>query len=236
VTARIALAALALSLLLAAPAAAADVSLELESDEGVRLGKATRMSGQVTEDGAPLAGRIVTLEVRRHPFKSGWRQTGITDMTATDGSYAFSRKLDRNHQVRVRLVGVPPEVDVISPFVAAYVLPAFTLTFDQRGEDRLRLRQVYTVPRDARLSAPTRFYVGPCEPDEDGECTVLRARFRVEADTRRLRAGRYESVATVRLPESYGGRFQYVSCFVYSTGSGMGDPDQRCPRKFARLD
>jgi hypothetical protein len=235
---RIALAAAALSLplALAAPAAAAEVSLALESSEGVRLGKATEMSGQVTENGAPVAGRVVTLEVRRHPFRSEWRQTGITATTRADGGYAFARRLDRNHQVRVRLVGVPPEADVLSPTVAAYVLPAFTLTFDQRGRRRLRLRQVYTVPRDAHLSAPTRFYVGPCEPDEDRECTVLRARFRVEAETRRVRAGRYRSVATVRLPKSYGGRFQYVSCFVYSAGSGMGDPEQRCPKKYARLD
>ena len=39
----------------------------------------------------------------------------------------------------------------------------------------------------------------------------------------------------MRIPQSYGGRFRYVSCFRYSRGSGMGDPGQRCPRRFARL-
>ena len=39
----------------------------------------------------------------------------------------------------------------------------------------------------------------------------------------------------VLLPRSFRGRFRYVSCFVYSLGSGMGDPDQRCPRRLGRL-
>jgi hypothetical protein len=232
---RIALAAVGFALAWAAPASAAEISLELASDAGVRLGKPTELSGQVTEAGAPLAGRIVTLELRRHPYSAPWRGTGITATSGPDGRYAFSRKLDRNHQVRVRLVAVPPDADVLSPERYAYVLPAFTLTFDQRGARRLRLRQTYTVPRDARLSAPTRFYVGPCNPDADGECTVRHARFRVAAQTRRVGPGRYQSIATVRLPKSFRGRFQYVSCFVYSTGSGMGDPDQRCPKRYARL-
>jgi hypothetical protein len=123
---------------------------------------------------------------------------------------------------------------VFSPLVQAYVLPAFTLTFSQRGKRVLRLRQTYTVPRDAALSAPTRFYVGPCRP-QNGRCTAKRARLRAKAETRRVRAGRYLAKATVRIPRSFGGRFQYLSCFVYSPGSGMGDPDQRCPRRFARL-
>jgi hypothetical protein len=234
-TFRTALVATALALVPAAPASAAEVSLEVGSEAGVRLGSATELSGHVTEAGAPLAGRTVELELRRHPFKRAWRRTGITATTAADGSYSFSRKLDRNHHVRVRLVGVPPAPDVLSPRRDAYVLPAFTLAFDQRGRRMLLLRQVYTVPRDARLSAPTRFYVGPCRPGQDGECTARRAEFRAAAETRKVRAGRYVAKATVRLPKAFRGRFQYVSCFVYSPGSGMGDPDQRCPRRFARL-
>ena len=50
-----------------------------------------------------------------------------------------------------------------------------------------------------------------------------------------MRAGRFVATARMRLPKSFRGRFQYVSCFVYSPGSGMGDPDQRCPKRFARL-
>lgn len=232
---RTALIAFALALAPAAPASAAEVSLTVTPTAGVRLGDRTEISGRVTEAGAPVAGRIVALELRRHPFKRAWRRTGRTDTTAADGSYSFSRKLDRNHQVRVRLANVPPQRDTLSPPRHAYVLPAFTLAFDQRGRRVLRLRQTYTVPRDAELSAPTRFYVGPCKRDADGECTARRAQFQAEAETRRVRAGRYLARATVRIPKSFRGSFQYVSCFVYSPGSGMGDPDQRCPRRFARL-
>jgi hypothetical protein len=232
---RTALATIALALSPAAPASAAEVSLNVEPEAGVRLGSATELTGRVTEAGAPLAGKIVTLELRRYPYKRAWKGTGITDTTAQDGSFAFKRKLDRNHQVRVRLVAVPPDTDVLSRRREAYVLPAFTLTFDQRGERRLRLRQTYTVPRDAELSAPTRFYVGPCRPDKSGACTARRVEFRTEAETRRVRAGRYVSSATLRLPKSFRGKFQYFSCFLYSPDSGMGDPDQRCPRRFARV-
>jgi hypothetical protein len=232
---RTAPAAIALALALAAPASAAEVSLTVGSKAGVRLGSATKLSGRVTEAGAPLGGRIVALELRRYPYKRAWKDTGITDTTASDGSFAFARKLDRNHQVRARLVAVPPDVDVLSPRREAYVLPAFTLAFDQRGPRRLRLRQTYTVPPDAKLSAPTRFYVGPCKPDKSGACTARRVAFRTAAETRRVRAGRYVSSAMVRLPKSFRGEFQYFSCFVYSPDSGMGDPDQRCPRRFARL-
>ena len=234
-TIRIALTAIALALASAAPAAAAEVSLKVAPSAGVRLGGAMTFSGAVTEAGVPVAGRAVALEIRRHPYKRPWRRSGDTATTAADGSYSFSRKLDRNHRVRVRLLAIPYGAAALSSRRNAYVLPAFTLAFDQRGRRVLRLRQTYRVPRDARLSAPTRFYVGPCRPDAQGECTGRRAPFRAEARTRRVRAGRYVSKATVRIPRSYGGRFQYVSCFVYSPGSGMGDPDQRCPRRFARL-
>jgi hypothetical protein len=235
VSLRAALAAIALALAPAAPASAAEVSLSLEAKAGVRLGTATEMSGRVTEAGAPLAGRIVALEQRRHPYKGGWRRTGITDRTDADGGFAFSRKLDRNHQVRVRLPGVAPAGDVFSPPREAYVLPAITPSYRERGARRVRLRLDYSVPRDVELSAPTRFYVGPCRPDADGDCTATLARFRVEAETRRLRAGRYAGTAAVRLPKSYRGQFQFVGCFVYSPGSGMGDPDQTCPRRYARV-
>jgi hypothetical protein len=162
----------------------------------------------------------VRLELRRHPFKAPW-SSRASAVTGADGSYSFEPELDRNHQVRVRLLGIAPEPDTLSPERLAYVLPAFTLTYRQRRAGVLRLRQTYTVPRDAQLSAPTRFYVGPCRPDSNERCTARRAPFRVAAKTRRVRAGRYVAAATVRLPRSYGGRFRYASCFVYSPGSGM---------------
>ena len=224
----------ALTLVAAASASAAEVSLSLEAKAGVRLGSVTRMSGRVTNEGAPLPARTVVLEIRRYPFKRAWQRTRITDVTDRDGRFSLSRSFDRNHRVRARVVGVPYSPEIVSPRRNAYVLPAFTLAYNQRGPRRLRLRQVYSVPRDVRLSAPTRFYVGPCKL-RAGECTARFAQFRAAGKTRRVRPGRYVSRATVRLPKSFRGRFQYVSCFLYSPGSGMGNPKQTCPPRRARV-
>ena len=229
-----AIAAIALALAPAARAQAAEVTLTVAPAAGVRFGDATEISGRVTEAGAPLAERIVALEARPHPFVRGWRHRAVTG-TDGDGRFSFSSRFDRNHQLRARLVGVAPEPDTLSPWRDAYVLPAFRLAFEQRGRRVLRLRQIYTVPRDVRLSAPTRFYVGPCRRDARGECAGARARLRAVARTRRVRPGRYVAKAKLRLPRSFRGRFRYVSCFRYSPGSGMGDPGQRCPGRFARL-
>jgi hypothetical protein len=176
----------------------------------------------------------VRLEVRAHPFTGEWRPRAEA-RTGADGRFAFSPAFTRNHQVRVVLVGVPPAPDEASPLAQAYVLPAFTLSFEQHGARRIRLRQVYTVPRRVRLTAPTRFYVGPCKPNKRGRCTARRAPFRKQTETRRVRPGRYVARATVRIPAAYEGRFTYVSCFGYSEGSGMGNPDLRCPRRSVRL-
>jgi hypothetical protein len=241
VTVRAILIALALCAAAAAPASAAEVSLRVTPSAGVRLGSSIAVSGRVTENGAPLAARTVRLEVRRHPFTGRWKRKA-TRSTDPDGRYAFAPRLKRNHQVRVRLEGLPPtdytsaQPDTLSRRRYAYVLPAFTLAFAQRGAHSIRITQTYTVPKDVRLTAPTRFYVGPCKPDARDRCTVKRAPFRAKAKTRRVRAGRYVARAVVRIPASYGGRFSYVSCFAYSKGSGMGDPDLRCPRKSIRLD
>ena len=239
-TLRAALIATSLLFAAAAPASAAEVSLRVSPADGVRLGTTTSIAGAVTEAGAPLAGRTVRLEVRKHPFTGRWRVRG-TRTTGADGRYAFAPRLGRNHHVRVRLLGVPAsggapaQPEVLTPIRTAYVLPAFTLAFDQRGPRRIRITQTYTVPRGVRLTAPTRFYVGPCKPNNRDVCTAKRAPFAKQADTRRVRAGRYVAAATVRIPASFGGRFSYVSCFAYSKGSGMGDPGQRCPRKSVKL-
>ncbi len=233
-TVRAILIALALVPALAAPAAAAEISVDVAPAAGVRLGTAIGVTGQATENGAPLPGRTVRLEVREHPFTGEWRPRS-EGRTGPDGRFAFSPSLRRNHQVRAVLVGLPPEPDTTSPLAQAYVLPAFTLSFEQRSGRRIRLRQVYTVPKRVRLSAPTRFYVGPCKPGRRGRCTAERAPFRAKAKTRRVRKGRYVARTTVRIPASFEGRFTYVSCFGYSEGSGMGNPDLRCPRKSVRL-
>ena len=239
-TLRATLIASVLLLLASAPASAAEVSLRVAPADGVRLGNDTSITGAVTEAGAPLAGRTVRLEVRRHPF-TGPGQARGTKITGAGGRYAFTSRFDRNHHVRVRLLGLPatagapPQPDVLAPVRNAFVLPAFTLSFRQRGAHRIRIRQTFTVPREVRLTAPTRFYVGPCDPNAQDVCTARRAPFATQAPTRRVRAGRYVARATVRIPASFGGRFAYVSCFAYSNGSGMGDPDQRCPRRSVKL-
>ena len=233
-TVRAILGAFTLLLAAAAPAAAADVSVTVAPEAGVRLGSKTEVTGKATQDGVPLGGRTVRLETREHPFTGGWQRRREA-VTGADGGFAFAPSLERNHQVRVVLAGVPPEPDSVSPIATAYVLPAFTLTYRQRGTRRIRIEQVYTVPRRVRLSAPTRFYVGPCKPDPQGSCTAQRAPFATRAETERVRAGRYVARSTVRIPRAYEGRFSYVSCFGYSVGSGMGNPDLRCPRRSVAL-
>jgi hypothetical protein len=224
----------------AAPASAAELTVRVTPADGVRLGNATTIAGRVTDGGVPLAGRVVRLEVRKHPFKRAWRRLA-SKRTDADGRYTFARRFKRNYHVRVRLEGAPataytsPQADTVTRRRNAYVLPAFTLSFAQRGSRRIRITQTYTVPKAVRLTAPTRFYVGPCRPDAQDRCTARRAPFAKKAPTRRVRAGRYVAKATVRIPASFGGRFSYVSCFAYSKGSGMGDPGQRCPKKSVRL-
>jgi hypothetical protein len=93
------------------------------------------------------------------------------------------------------------------------------------GKRRIRLTQTYRTPRDVRLRKRTLFYVG------SGGATS--APVRARGKTKRVRAGRFRSVVTVTLPKAFRGRFQYASCFEYTTGSGMGDPAQGCPRRYS---
>jgi len=73
-----------------------------------------------------------------------------------------------------------------------------------------------------RLNAPTLFYLGMRG--------AARASLRRTGELKRVRAGRYTSEVTIRLPSSWNGAFRYASCFRASTGSGMGDPGQSCPK------
>ena len=84
-----------------------------------------------------------------------------------------------------------PEPDTLSPRRFAYVLPAFTLAFTQRGTRGIRITQTYTVPKAVELTAPTRFYVGPCKPDRARPLHRRARAVRDQAKTRRVRAGRY---------------------------------------------
>jgi hypothetical protein len=104
-----------------------------------------------------------------------------------------------------------------------YTFPAFKLTFQALKPRVVRLTQRYSVPRDVRLTTPTFFYLGPRK--------AKRSQLRVKGKTRRVRAGRFRSRVTVRLPAAWHGRFQFGSCFHTSRGTGMGRPDAHCPKR-----
>jgi hypothetical protein len=207
-----------LILLVAAPAASAAVTVDMSiSPEETRYGEPTEITGTALQDGVPFAAQPVVLEGRRYPFEDEFAvvEEGVT---AADGTYAFSRELDRNWDLRVRVA------DAVSPRDRAYVFPAFTLTFRARSERVIRLTQRYRVPRGVRLEKPTIFYVG--------RRGAKRAPRVASGELERIRAGRYRSSVIVRLPEKWNGRFRYASCFRYTGGSGMGNPRASCPRRF----
>jgi hypothetical protein len=207
-----------LILLVAAPAASAAVTVDMRiSPEETRYGEPTEITGTALQDGVPFAGQPVHLEGKRYPFESEFEvlETGVT---GADGTYSFTRELDRNWDLQVR-VG-----DGVSLRERAYVFPAFTLTYRARSSRVIRLTQRYRVPRGVRLEKPTIFYVG--------RRGVKRAPRVATGELERIRAGRYRSTAIVRLPKRWNGRFRYASCFRYTGGSGMGNPRSSCPRKF----
>ena len=74
------------------------------------------------------------------------------------------------------------------------------------------------------MDAATSFYLGPRG--------AARSSRRVSAPTLRVRAGRYSARVTVRLPAAWHGHFRYASCFRTTPGTGLGDPDAACPRRF----
>jgi hypothetical protein len=206
-----------LTLALAAPAQAAprlDVDLQNNS---VRYGAAHRVTGTLKDGTTPLAGQEIVLEGRRYPYQGSYR---VIERTTTDaeGTFAIRPELDRNHRLRV----VAPGLSLRSDTLRAYTLPAFELSFRAIRPGVVRLYQRYRVPRSVRLTAPTHFYLGPRR--------AKRATRRVTADTERVRAGRYTAVTTFRVPAAWNGAFRYASCFRASPRSGMGDPEQSCPR------
>ena len=157
------------------------------------------------------------LEGRRYPYQGSDR---VITRTTTDakGEFTLRAELDRNHRLRV----TAPAVAQTSPVLRAYVLPEFELSFRALRPGVVRLYQRYTVPRSVRLKSPTHFYLGPRRAE--------RATRRVSADVTRTRAGKYLSTVDFNVPDSWNGAFRYASCFRASLGSGMGNPDQSCPR------
>jgi hypothetical protein len=209
----------AVAALLIAPASASAapvLSVELTRDS-VRYGAEHRVTGTLLDGVAALPGQEIVLEGRRYPYEGSYR---VIERATTDGEGKFELEpeLDRNHRLRV----TAPAVGQTSPLLRAYVLPEFRLSFRALRPGVVRLYQRYTVPRSVRLKAPTLFYLGPRK--------AKRASRRVSADVERTRAGRYLSKVDFRVPDSWDGEFRYASCFRASSGSGMGDPDQSCPR------
>ncbi|MBE2319675.1 hypothetical protein DVA67_027145 [Solirubrobacter sp. CPCC 204708] len=192
------------------------LTVELER-QSVRYGGAHQVDGTLTDGTALLAGQEVILEGRRYPYEGSYRVIERS-RTDADGEFRFSAELDRNHRLRV----VAPAQQVQSERLQAYTLPGFELSFRAISPGVVRLYQRYTVPKPVRLSSPTLFYLGRRGAE--------RASLRRTGNVRRVRAGRYTSQVTVTLPSSWNGAFRYASCFRASAGSGMGDPEQSCPR------
>jgi len=211
----------------AASAARLDISVKPKS--GANFGKSHTISGKLTGPyGGPLVARPVELEVRSHPYRGGFQKVA-TATTDLDGSFSFKRKFDRNHQVRV----LAPEFGDRSAVVPVYVFPRTGLSFGLVRRNVIRLVQTYRTPKNVKLSAPTLFYVG-----QDGR---KKAPLAARAKTKPVRAkakgkkkgkiikGRFRASALVRIPQAWGGRFGYASCFPYN--AGMGNPKLGCPKK-----
>jgi len=208
-----------LAAFLAVPAnalAAADLTLAAKH-QSVRYGATDELAGKLVDGDRPLPGQVIVLEGRRYPYEGSYR---VLDRTTTkaDGTFSFRTALDRNHRLRV----AAPAQDTEAKYVQVYVLPDFELSFRAIKPGVVRLYQRYTVPKSVRLTAPTLFYLG--------KKSAKRATLRETGKLKRVRAGKYTSQVTVRLPASWNGAFRYASCFRASIGSGMGDPAQSCPR------
>jgi hypothetical protein len=212
---------LALALLaLAAPVAAAAPRLTLDvARPEVVFGQRHALSGGLADGATPIPNQVVVLAGIRAPHVHGFRALART-VTDARGRFRFRIKLDRNYRLRATV----PALGVVSPVVRAFTLPAFKLTFRGVRPGVVRLIQSYAVPRAVRLTAPTLFYLG--------RVNARRSSLRVQAPTRRLRAGHYRSRATVKLPAAWKGRFRFGSCFRTTAASGMGRPGERCPKRF----
>jgi hypothetical protein len=213
---------LALALLaLAAPVAAAAPRLTLDvAQPEVVFGQRHALSGVLADGTTPIPNQVVVLAGIRAPQVHGFRELART-VTDAQGRFRFRPKLDRNYRLRATV----PALGAVSPAVRAFTLPAFKLTFRALRPGVVRLIQSYSVPRAVRLTAPTLFYLGRVK--------ARRSSLRVQAPTRRLRAGHFGSRATVKLPAAWKGRFRFASCFRTTRASGMGRPGDRCPRRFS---
>lgn len=200
----------------AAPAAAADISLGIAPVNGLQYGGEHRFRGFLTENGAPLAGQVVTLHARRFPYEGDFAVLQQAT-TGANGAFEFHQRLDRNHDVRVS------GADAISQVRTAFVYPRISQEFKALRRGRLRLIQRYRTAADVILTERTHFYLG--------RGNALLGRLVGRASTEQVGAGRFVSRVVVRLPRSFKGRFQFGGCIPGDLAAGMGDPDKRCPPK-----
>jgi hypothetical protein len=213
----------AAALALAAPPAAlaaSDLQVAVVPADG-RFGEGHHVEGRLVDAaGAALPGRRIAIHFREWPYTGEFRPLAST-LTGADGRFEVDDiLLGRNADLRaVAFDGTT------SGIARAWTYPAFTLAYRNAGVNRIRVTGTYRTPPEVRLTAPTLFYVGPASATSG----TVRARAR----TRRVAPGRFTATATVRLPKAWKGRFRYASCFRYSKGSGMGDPQRGCPKRFA---
>jgi hypothetical protein len=214
-----------LAVLAAAPAArAAELTIHLdEGDRGIHFGQSHLITGTLTSDGkTPLAGQQIQLQGKPFPF-SDPLETLATATTGADGTFSFRRKLTRNTKLRV----VAPAADARSELVTAHLFPATSLSYRQIRPGVVQITQDYRAPHDVQLGGKTLFYVAPA--------TAKTSKINRTASTRRVKAGRFRARATVRIPNSYKGRFRYAACYRYTPRSGLGDPKISCPHSGYRF-
>jgi hypothetical protein len=215
---RLATCLLALFLLLPATARAADLTIDFPGTSGVRFGSDSEVAGTLAQDGAPLAGQTVSIQARTYPFHDAFAEIA-TATTGEDGTFSFSRRFDRNTQLRAVAAGVT------TPFLSAYVFPRPKSTFTAVSSSRLRITQILRTPPGVKeLTAPSIFYLSSRKAKS--------AKRFASAVPKRIGKGRFRARATIDVPDSWNGRFRYASCFRYSKGSGMGDPKAHCPKRW----
>ena len=119
----------------------------------------TTVTGKITGPyGAPLVGRTVVLEAARLPVQEPQFKPVATATSGLDGRFAFEHAFDRNQRVRVSAPEFPGDHSSAPARSTSSRAPA--LNFGLVRRNVIRLVQTYRTPKDIKLTAPTRFYVG----------------------------------------------------------------------------
>jgi len=218
---------LALSLAPAA-AAAAVVDVAVTPAGGDVLGKSQTVTGKLTGAyGAPLVGRSVVLEARPYPFKGRQYKAVETAKSGLDGRFALEHVFDRNQRVRVTAPESPGDRSSVLP---VFVFPRSALNFDLVRRNVIRLVQTYRTPKDIKLTAPTRFYLGKKGKQRIPLVAKVETEpVRAKGKQGKIKKGRFRATAVVRIPRAWKGQFRFGSCFPYN--AGMGNPKLGCPKK-----